>query len=297
MNSSATFSSPPQLDHVFVTVDAQTLKGINECQFLAEEKLGRFLIREAESTLLGRYQPTRVFGESTLVEIFPDKFGGRDNFKAIAAGVIFSFDQIGQTAVARKRLEDSGISFDGELVERVGQSASGQAQNLPWYIFTRPHMGEDSAAAVFFHELTPEYFARIGATCDDSGRQNRSAHFDAALKKRHTSNYLMQDIVGVTIHLARRHIEHAAGVLTALGYARRDDVDGIHLQGPMAEITFVPDESSINPVRLKIKLSRPMPGWRFDFSPSSSLALSPQGADDYSAIWTFIPPARSAGIA
>lgn len=297
MNEPATLSSPPQLDHVFVTVDAKTLKGINECQFLVEEELGRFLIRDAESTLLGRYEPTRVFGKNTLVEIFPNAFGGNDTFKGVSAGVIFSFDRVGQTEVARQRLTDCGISFEGELVERIVRSASGQTDHLPWYVFTRPNMGEKSTAALFFHELTPAYFARIGAKCDAEGRQNRSDHFDAALKRPHSPNHLMQDIVGVTIRLARRHIDHAAGILTAFGYSKSVDGDVVSLRGPTGEIKFVADDSAPGAVELKIRLSRPMPGRRFEFSPSSSLVLSPLGADDHFATWTFVPPASAAGAA
>ncbi len=71
-------------------VNEETFNAIQDCRFLADGQLGRFFVRESESSLLGRYKPIRIFGKNTLIEIFLDKFE-HGEFDNVNSGVVVSF--------------------------------------------------------------------------------------------------------------------------------------------------------------------------------------------------------------
>src|SRR5687767_4756104 len=110
--STTAFSTPPHFDHVFVVVDGKTLQSINDCRFLANEEFGRFWLKESESTLLGKYRATNVFGQNTIVEFFLDRFGP---FTSVNVGLVLSFDHAGEAIEARQRLQANGIPFHAEF--------------------------------------------------------------------------------------------------------------------------------------------------------------------------------------
>ncbi|MDB4975916.1 MAG: hypothetical protein JWN48_4257 [Myxococcaceae bacterium] len=283
------FATPPHFDHVFVTVDDETLREVNACEFLAGERLGRFLIRESESSLIGKYTPTRIFGENTLVELFPNKFGEGEEFASVTVGVVFSFDHPGERISARNRLAAEGIPYRGELIERTLVPGS---DPVPWYHSTRPQMGPGSPITLFFSELSPDFLQRIGARIGPDGRQDRSANLEAALQRPHGPRHLMRDLVGVTVRLRPARIGRVVQILSALGYALRETAREVQLHGPDSVVTLIPDEVAIEGLlSLQIKLARPAdePGLRFDFGPASSLVLSPLGAHDDTATWSFEP--------
>jgi hypothetical protein len=284
------FATPPHLDHVFVTVGAEALKLINECEFLRGEKFSRFATRSSESSLLSSYTATRAYGKNTVVEIFLDRFGGNDTFIEHRAGIVLSFDHPGEMKGAHRVLHSAGIPFSSEIVERVIPRDDGGRDRRPWYEFTRPALGGISPVALFLHEMQPGFLAEIGAKAGPDGRQDRSERFDAALGRPHTPVHLMEDIVGVTVRLRPARIERASAILSTLGYEVSATDSGIRVRGIDADFIFMADESTREgTVELTIKLARPAPGRRFDFGSESSLVLSPAGPDDCSAVWTFLP--------
>jgi len=289
-NRDVTFATPPHLDHVFVTVGAEALKLINECEFLRGEQFSRFATRSSESSLLSSYTATRVYGKNTVVEIFLDRFGGNDTFIEHCAGIVLSFDHHGEMTGAHRELHSAGIPFSSEIVERVTPRADGGRDRSPWYEFTRPELGGISPVALFLHEMQPGFLAEIGAKVGPGGRQDRSERFDAALGRSHTPDHIMEDIAVVTVRLRPARIERASAILSTLGYEVSAMESGIRVRGIDAEIIFLADESPREgTVELKIKMARPAPGRRFDFGSESSLVLSPAGPDDCSAVWTFLP--------
>jgi hypothetical protein len=289
-NHDVAFATPPHLDHVFLTVGAEALKLINECEFLRGEQFSRFATRSSESSLLSSYTATRVYGKNTVVEIFLDRFGGNDTFAEHCAGVVLSFDHPGEMREAHRELHAAGIPFSSEIVERVTPGDGGGRVRSPWYEFTRPELGGISPVALFLHEMQPGFLAEIGAKAGPGGRQDRSERFNAALGRPHTPDHLMEDIAVVTVRLRPARIEQASAILSTLGYEVSAMESGIRVRGIDAEIIYLADESPREgTVELKIKTARPAPGRRFDFGSESSLVLSPAGPDDCSAVWTFLP--------
>jgi len=293
-DSRPAFSTPPHFDHVFVTVSVETQKLINECDFLVKEQFGRFSLRVSESSMLGSYMPTRVYGKNNLIEIFPNKFGGNEKFVEHCAGIILSFDHPGEMAQARNELQLAGLKFSGEVVDRIMPNGSGGRDRTPWYDFTRPDMGSASPIAVFLHEIQPGFLAQVGANVGPGGRVDRGARFDASLGRPHTSNQVMENILGVTVRLRRDRIERASAILTTLGCEVTAVESGISVRGIDGEIIFVADDSPREgTMELKFAITRPDPGRRFDFGTESSLVLSPAGPEDYSAVWSFRPHRNS----
>ena len=284
------FPAPLHFDHVFVTVSADTLKLINDCEFLNREKLGRFAIRASESSLLGSYMPSRVYGRTNLVEIFPDKFGGNDKFIEHLGGIVLTLGNPGDMVQGRERLRSAGVDFSGELVERVTPDVNGGPSQTLRYHFTRPDMGAGSPIAVFLHEIEPPVRTDASVPPSSVSRPDRMTRFDASLGRKHTADQAMEDITGVTVWLHHDRIARAAALLATLGCETRALPAGFHVTGINAELKFLADNMhQEGTVELKMKLSRPYTGLVFDFGTDSSLVLSPSGADDLSAKWIFFP--------
>jgi len=282
--STTAFSTPPHFDHVFVVVDGKTLQSINDCRFLANEEFGRFWLKESESTLLGKYRATNVFGQNTIVEFFLDRFGP---FTSVNVGLVLSFDHAGEAIEARQRLQANGIPFHAEFIRR---NVAGEANPVPWYHLTRPELGADCPLTMFLSEITPEYYARIGAQFGENRRQDRSAYLEALLKRPQKPEHPFLDVIGVTIRLRPDRVKTVAKILEVLGYERREECPITELRGPESAIKLVSDESAVEGLlAIQLKLKTPDTGRRFEFNEISSLVLSPRGAQDSQATWSFIP--------
>lgn len=284
-------SLPPYFDHAFVTVSADTVKLINDCEFLHGEKLGRYAIRASTSSLLGSYMPTRVFGRTNLVEIFPHRFGGNDAFIEHLGGIVLTFGSPAEMVRGQELLRSAGIEFSSERVERITPDANGGPDQILRYRFTRPMMGADCPIAVFLHAIEPNVATEPSATPTPSaGRPDRSTRFDASLGRPHTPDQIMEDIGGVTVWLGPDRVLRAAALLESLGCETTTSETGVRVSGVDAELDFRADGTRPEgTVELKIKLSKPCPGRRYEFGPHSSLVLSPLGPGDLSASWIFLP--------
>lgn len=280
----------PHFDHVFVTVSEDTLKLINGCEFLNLEKLGRFAIRTSDSSLLGSYMPSRVYGRTNLVEIFPVKFGGNDKFIDYLGGIVLTFGNPGDMTRAREQLRSAGIDYSGELVERVTPDVNGGQNQILRYHFTSPNLGGGNPIAIFLHEIEPPVRTDASAPPVIAGRPDRTTRFDASLCRKHTGDQAMEDIIGARIWLHPDRIACAAGLLATLGCEARTSSAGLRVTGIGVEIDFLADDTrQEGTIEFTMRLSKPHPGLSFDFGADSSLVLSPSGADDLSATWIFFP--------
>jgi hypothetical protein len=267
----------PLFNHVFVVVDAPTLAAINACSYLADESFGRFTTVESESTMLGRYRPSRLLFANTLIELFPGRLGGGE-FETVTAGVVLSFDHAGEREAAQRRLTEAGLGYRAELVQRPVRSGV-----APWYHATRPDMGEGAPVALFLSEMAPELMTRLGIAPGPGGAQDRAGYLAAVLGRPHGERQACVDVVGVTVRLGA-HAERMARLLTLMGYA----ADAGGLRGPDAEIAFADDEGplGVTEVRFSLRAPHPTPDWTFTLG-TSTLTLSPGGAP--TALWRFAP--------
>jgi hypothetical protein len=282
--SPAKLSAPPSLDHLFIVVSADTLAAINRCPLLTNETLGRFTIQESESTLIGRYAPTRIFGQNTFIELFPDRFG-EGQFAEISCGVVVSFGQVGDHVAARRRLAAAELLFEAELLLR----RQGPDNQLgPWYHSTRPAVG--GPLALFMSEVTPEYRAHLGAPVGSDGRLQRGAYLAASLKRPQPLGALAEDIDRVGLRLTPARAERVASALTAMGYGRADAGGEIRLTGPDVQLRLqsASDGAAEGVREVQMRLRSSHAPRRFEFG-GASLELSPRGLNDARAVWRFEP--------
>lgn len=272
----------PYLDHVFLTVNEETLDAITGCDFLVNEEFGRYRVKEATSTLIGPYRTANVAGESTFIEFFPDH---SPPFPGTRLGLVFSFDRPGSSPVARQRLTElAATPVSHELVRRM---VEGHDEPQPWYHLLRPDFGPDSPFTLFLSEITPEYFARLGAQPGPGGTQDRAAYLAAAMKAAQAPEHYLHDVVSVTLRLRPDRAKALLATLETLGY----QVDDTLAHGPDVDIEVVIDDSEAEGLLgVRLRLTRSSP--QIHVLGDSTLRLSPGGADDTTAVWDFTPTAE-----
>jgi hypothetical protein len=275
----------PRLDHVFLTVDAGTFLELQGTPLLSEERLGRYRIKNATSTLIGPYRTVNISGRSTFIEFFPDN---APPFPGVRLGIVMSFERPGHSARAQEMFRQLGIPFRHELVRRA---VEGAAEPQPWYHLVRPDFGDDSPFTLFLSEITPEYYDRIGAQRTQDGRQTREAYLAAAMRAPQSSEHYFDDVRRVTLALGAERAERLRAVLGALGYACQAAPDRLALEGYDATLdvrTCSPGDAE-GLRELELSLTRPFASQphKLHFGSRTSLELSPDG--EATARWTFAP--------
>lgn len=281
----------PYLDHVFFTVDAETFRELEVDPLLTEERLGRYRIKNATSTLIGPYRTVNISGRSTFIEFFPDN---APPFPGVRLGIVMSFERPGHSARAQAMFRQQGIPFRHELVRRA---VEGAAEPQPWYHLVLPDFGDDSSFTLFLSEITPEYYDRIGAQRTPDGRQTREAYLAAAMRAPQTVEQYFDDVRRVTLALGAERAECLRAVLGTLGYTCQASPDRMALEGCGATLevdTCSPGDAE-GLRQLELSLTRPFAPQPqvLHFGSRTSLELSPDG--EASARWTFAPARTQEG--
>jgi hypothetical protein len=209
----------PHLDHVIVMLDPDAYRGVLASAVLPG--FSRFSVKESESSLAGRYSCATVVGHSTMVELFDVT---APPLPGITGGLVLSFEEPGSSAPAREALTAAGVPFTYELVER---QVAGEAGMRPWYHLIRPELGQDNPFLLMVAEVTPEYYAHIGAGSGD-GPLRRAGYLDAQLGGPPPPDLPMGDVTGIALRLRADLADRLALALTALGWER----DADELTGP-----------------------------------------------------------------
>lgn len=200
------------LDHVIVMLDAKAYADVLASGEALGKELGRYAVKDSESSLAGRYSAAAVMGTSTLVEFFDV---GAPPLPGITGGLVLSFETPGSIQTARSRLTDAGITFGYELVRR---KADGDAEMQPWYHLIRPHLCEDNPFLLMVTEVTPEYFASIAATPTERGELTRRRYLDARIGHGREPGQALRDISSVRVRLRPDRARLVQTTLAALGF-------------------------------------------------------------------------------
>lgn len=274
----------PRLDHVMVLLDGLTYRAIADSDFVGE-RFGRLQKKEADSSVAGQYTTLGVAGDNTLIELF-----GADLPAAVplTGGLVFSFELPGSAARAQRLLDASGqVKYHHELVERA---VAGEARRQPWYHLISVDLGEASPLLLFLNEVTPEYFAGLGAQPAPDGALRRRDYLDAVLGPAPAPPRLMRDIVAVRLLVDAERARRIADALTPFGFAAAES-DGIcELSGPDLTIELKVEESErgrISEIRMLVTGDVPYTDEqrRIRFGDHSVLTIEPGGL----ARWRFGP--------
>jgi hypothetical protein len=269
---------PPLPDHVMVLLDDETYRDVVACDFLARG-FCRVQTKTADSSVAGAYSTLGLAGTNTLLELFSGAVPGPRRY---TGGLVFSFEQPQAPAQARRILaEQAQIAAHYQLVERADPDGGGAR---PWYHLLAPDLGADSPLLLMLNQVTPEYYAALGATAGPDGELYRRAYLDAVVgTDPPAGERMLADIVGVTVRVRPSRAERLTTVLTALGY-RADS--GI-LHGPRFTVAFDLDAAAAEGVtEVAMELTNPpAEPEELRFGKASRLVLDPAG----SARWIFNP--------
>lgn len=226
----------PRIDHVMVLLDAPAYREVSASSFLGD-RFGRLKEKTADSSVAGEYSTLGVGGNSTLIELFNADMPG---LAPLTGGLVFSFEEPGSSEAARALLDASGqVKYHHDLVTRA---IEGSAEQTPWYHLISVDLGEGSPLLLFLNEVTPAYFAAVGARPAPDGTLRRRDYLNAVLGAPAGRSPLMRDITGVTLLVRAERARRIADALAVFGYAVAQRPGGPELRGPELTIRLQIDE-------------------------------------------------------
>ncbi|OLR94121.1 hypothetical protein BJP25_09900 [Actinokineospora bangkokensis] len=212
----------PRLDHVMVLLDAETHRAVEETAFLAE-RFGRIKVKKADSSVAGQYSTLGVAGNSTLVELFGAALPSE---APLSGGLVFSFEEPGSSPAARALLDaQESVGYHHDLVRRV---VDGHDEPQPWYHLISVDLGQANPLLLFLNEVTPEYYASLGAQAGPGGALRRDSYLDAVLGRPAAPGSLLRDIAAVTLLVGPERAAKLTAALAPFGWVPR----GTDLVGP-----------------------------------------------------------------
>jgi hypothetical protein len=145
---------------------------------------------------------------------------------------VFSFDTPGTMDQVRERL--AGFDLGHELVERTVDDVP-----VPWYQLLRPKVSS-GPLTLMFAEVTPAYYASIGATPEADGRLSRRGYLAAALAESRADDRLLAEFTAVDLTVTAQTAERLTALLTELNFT----ASGNELRGPDAVVRLNIDDTA-----------------------------------------------------
>jgi len=204
---SRTGTAAVRLDRVVAMLDRTAYQATVNSEFLPT--FGRFTARDFETALPETPPGTALVGRNTVVELFD---WGSAPRVGMTGGMVMSFCAPGAEQIARDRLREAGVQFTHELVRRPVD----ERKVLPCHHVIRPDLGPDSPFLLMITEVTPEYYAHVGAVPGPEGELTRSGYLDARLGCRPEPHHRMGDVIEVVYQLRPDRAERFGAVLGAL---------------------------------------------------------------------------------
>jgi hypothetical protein len=268
-----------------VLLDPDAHRDVHACGFLGEQ-FARRKGKQADSSVAGAYSTLGLAGENTLVELFGTTMPGP---VSLVGGLVFSFEVPGSAIEAQRLLADeANLPSHHELVYRA---VDGTEDRQPWYHLLSADLGAGSPLVLFLNEVTPEYFAALGANPGPDGELRRREYLTAALGGPPSEEHLLRDITGVTVRLRPDRADRIGRALATLGFHREKQAGAAVVTGSGVAITLVAEESAPEGVTaIDLALSKaPEHPTTLRFGATSELELT----GDATARWTFTPVSGS----
>jgi hypothetical protein len=202
-----TGTATARLAHVVVVLDQTAYEAALNSEFLPT--FGRFTVKDSQTALPGTPPGAALVGRNTLVELFN---AGAAPTPGMTGGMVMSFCQPGSQRIARDGLRDAGLQFSHELARRQLDEQG----MFPCHHLIRPDLGPDNPFLLMVTEVTPEYYAHIGAAPGQDGELTRSGYLDARLGYGPRPHHRMGDVTEVVYQLRSDRAERFAAVLGAL---------------------------------------------------------------------------------
>jgi hypothetical protein len=271
----AATESRPQvfLNHLSVVVDAATAHDVAASAFL-KDTFAAVSQRSNVSNDGKRWTGTYVYGERTYLEIYePSSTQGEPGSSGIALGVERQGD-VGRLVIPLA--EQTG--GEATVVLRTAQGPTGT--QIPWFYQLRTFYRADPPANTtrWVMEYQKDFLRTVEPGKDGVTRAQLASRFQE-------KNRLARDIVGATVAMGEREMDHLLKELEVYGWKLRTQATTRIASGPGITLTLVPAMPGIKGLtELHFQLARkPAQAQSVRFGPKSVLSVRTDGT----AEWTF----------
>jgi hypothetical protein len=261
---------PVHLNHAFIVPDDAMYEAVRSSKFLREE----FAVNEERTTKRTDISYTGVYfyGKHTYFEFLKPSAAFPRGGWSIAFGV----DGSGELEKLARHLKNVGIETAPLPITRP--NANGE--QVPWFRMISAGAGGGSMG-VWTIEYDPEFLKRWNAAAGKVAGVTREAvlaRYGAVLKKN-PNNFLMEDIIGITLRLPQAAIERSLAECKALGL----EVTAETCRAPALEIRVLPTTGAAGIAQLKFRLRKAQR--RSEATPIGSSNIEFPGGR--TAVWTF----------
>ncbi len=240
LSSSDTLPEPPSVlfNHFFVVTDAATYTEAQTSRFFTKE----FAPFEKRTTVRNDQTYTGIYfyGRRTYFELFEPGAQGPTGTSGLAFGVE---TPDGSAAVKARWAEAAGGAEGGPVTRRT------DTEEVPWFEMTfakggRPAPTTAAVLSVWLMEYDRDFLARWYPDLTPARSITRADVLDRYVGRigqaARRANFLMKDVVSLTLALPGEDRDALAAQLRAVGYSSRDEKEAIVLAGPDVRLRVVP---------------------------------------------------------
>ena len=198
-----------EFNHLFVTLDAESLEAVNESEFIANEFCNLSKLKtEADSE---SWTGTYLIGKSSYLELFAP--GGAEKVKEGSSGIGFSTVQIGEIDKIEEQLRKlvPGRTRRGMRIRKMDNG------EVPWFHYLTVEQPEGSGFSSWLMEFHPDYLARKGVKQGEFGLVDRGALLRPKSGDE-AKRLLYNDISEVALELTPEEHNDLKLLLRAFGY-------------------------------------------------------------------------------
>ena len=194
-------------NHLYVTLQEQTVKAIGESSFVADRFLVNTIIVEADDE---SWTATYLLGLSAYLEIFAP--GGSEGFREGFSGTAFSTQVLGQI----DRFEDRLSRISPQWTKRDLRVRRINGGEVPWFHYLMIDSPESNAFSAWLMDVHEEYIAWRGIELPTDDLFDRAAYLRASGVTEHIR---VEDIQEVQLELTAEEQSQMEMFMGALGYS------------------------------------------------------------------------------
>jgi hypothetical protein len=197
-----------EFNHLYVTLDAETLDSIAKSEFISQEfcTISRDTVKTDTESWTGIY----LRGKHSYLELFPP--GGAEGLREGFSGIGFNSQQAGEMDIVQEKLRP--LLGAKEILSDL-QVRQTEAGKVPWFYYLSINPVEREAFASWLMEFHQDYLDYKNIKLTSDGCFNRAAY----LKTLDTSETcLFDDISEVHLELTLSEQEELALLLQSFGY-------------------------------------------------------------------------------
>ena len=268
------------LNHVYLTLDAETFAAINESSFM-RDRFCLFGHSIPEPSASNAVPTTYLIGQNTCLELL-----AAANTRAETegnAGVCFSTRQAGDIDI----VYDNLCTALGPDIQNGYVTFNTGARRIPWLRYVSSHRVKQTPPLLtWVVEYDAKFHKAVGFSSGRHLAKLRQTDLPTPPQKQYPQK-LLRNIESVTLAVTQPEFNHLSTELAAFGYVRKEQKGLTVFSGPGVEIRAVvaPDpQYRIRSLQCSLTSKAKTPTQK-TFGDKATLTLT----EDAAAIWTFGP--------